>query len=343
MHRTVLLALMLLLPAAAAQSVGDPVESFLDATGASATDEEGRWRIGATTVEPSVRGGLLEGLTLHATLDDAGVAEAAETLAVATGYGAGIEGPIAEFLRTRAGEIAGAGRVAVRLEGFLMHLDVRGEAPFDATIELELPRVEEAAFGPPVASLGPADADVVIREFSDFQCPYCRQYARTVLPNLKARLLEEGVRFEFHHLPLESIHANAAPAAEAAQCVADRFGHDAFWAYHDLLFERQQAWQGLGDAEPYFVRLVADLPADALDPEGGEGDGTPRERLAACLESGEASDAVDASIARARALGVSSTPSVFVGGYRLQNFGDPAAYARLVRIARAFGDEGVGD
>jgi protein-disulfide isomerase len=329
--------------AAHAQAIGDAVGTFLDATGAVPLEDGlAGHRVGGLNVRTGTAGELLTDVTLEGALDDQAIADAASTLAIATGYGAGIEEPIARFLRERLGGMVGQGPVRVGVEAYTLELDVQageGEAPPAGRLTLSLPRLEEGAFGPPAASLGPEDADVVIRGFSDFQCPACRRYALEILPLLEEGLLASGdVRFAFHHLPLTSIHANAVPAAEAAQCAADRFGAAAFWPYHDLIFERQQAWSSLGDAAPYFARLARDLDEalllDALGP--GEGEGTPAERaeaaLRACLEGDEASETVQAAIDRAATLRLASTPTVFVGGYRLNRFGTPDAYARLVRL-----------
>ena len=54
------------------------------------------------------------------------------------------------------------------------------------------------------------------------------------------------MRFEYHYLPLTSIHANAQLAAEAAECVTAANTPPDFWTYHDALFARQQAWSDLG-------------------------------------------------------------------------------------------------
>ncbi len=343
-----LTAAALLTAAASAQAIGDDVATFLDATGAVATaDGPSDHRLGGLALSTRAPADVLATVTLRGALDEQGVADAAAALAIATGYGAGIEEPLASFLRERADDFAGEGPVRIAVEAYALELDLAEVEPLSGSLTLSLPRVDEAAFGEPVAVLGDPDAPVVVRTFSDFQCPACRRYATQVLPGLEEGLLASGeVRVAFHHLPLDSIHANAVPAAEAAQCVADGFGEAAFWAYHDLLFERQAAWQGLGDPEPYFGRLILDVDeelltsagapvADATDPADAA-----RDALAACIEAGDARDTVAAARQRAAALRLSSTPTVFVGGHRLEQFGTPAAYARLVRLERAIASAG---
>lgn len=329
------------LPSAAAQAIGDDVATFLDATGAIADGADG-YTVGALELATTAPNDILASLRLSGSLTGDGLADAAATLAIATGYGAGIEEPLLSFLRERAPSFAGEGPVRVSVESYVLELDVADAALNDVELALSLPRVDSDAFGPAVAVLGAADAPVTIRVFSDFQCPFCARYALEILPGVEAGPLAEGqANFAFHHFPLTSIHANAVPAAEAAQCVVERFGDEAFWAYHDLIFERTAAWQNLGDPYLYFARLAEDVPAvveaaasrgDVADEEAA---GVAVEELGTCLSERATRDSVDAALEVARTLGLSGTPTVFVGGYRLADFGNPQAYARLLRLAEA--------
>lgn len=334
-------ALLLAVPWAAAQAIGDELGTFLDATGAIAIEAEG-YRIGDLAVALDAPNGILAGVTVSGDLTDAGLVDAATTLAIATGYGAGIEQPLLTFLRDRAPGFAGEGPVRISVEAFTLELLVSDAELSDVTLALSLPRVDAATFGPAVATRGDPDAPVTIRVFSDFQCPFCKRYAEEVQPGVEAGPIEDGTaNFAFHHFPLTSIHANAMPAAEAAQCVVERFGDDAFWAYHDLVFERMSAWGGLGDPNPYFARIARDVGplvsvvAERNDVDRDTAGDLAVEQLGACLDDGGTRATVEASLAVARELSLGGTPTVFVGGYRLNDFGNPQAYARLIRLARA--------
>lgn len=81
-------------------------------------------------------------------------------------------------------------------------------------------------------------ADVVIVEFSDFQCPFCSR-ALPTLDQIKSTYGDK-VAIVYRDLPLNSIHPQAQKAAEAAECVREQGGDDAFWEYHDKLFANQQ-------------------------------------------------------------------------------------------------------
>jgi len=340
----VLTLLLGLAPLGSAQAIGDRLETFLDAAGAVSVDDvEGAYRLGGLSLSVRAPSDVLAQLTLVGALDAQGVSDAAATLAIATGYGAGIEEPLAAFLRDQAPELAGSGPVTIGVEAYALELDLEAGSPPAGRLSLSLPSVSEEAFGPPAATLGDDDATVTIRVFSDFECPFCQRYALEIVPSLEATLLDrDDVALAFHHFPLTSIHANAEPAAEAAQCVADLYGDDAFWPYHDLLFERLDAWNGLGDPLPYFARVTRDVEAIAAAAfEADQDIGEERaadlaaEQVRACLRDGDARETVRAATARARELGLSGTPTVFVGSFRLNDFGSPQAYARLVRLQLA--------
>src|SRR5712691_4372121 len=66
---------------------------------------------------------------------------------------------------------------------------------------------------------GRADAPVTVYEMSDFQCPYCREFALGTMPVLEREYIQAGkIRFVYINLPLSSVHKNAASAAEVALC-----------------------------------------------------------------------------------------------------------------------------
>lgn len=99
---------------------------------------------------------------------------------------------------------------------------------------------------------GNPDAEVVLFEFSDFQCPYCAQATTEVEAFLQEHSSE--VLFVYKHLPLTSIHPQALPAALAAWAAGQQ---DQFWAFHDALFANQDR---LGD--PLYEEIAAELGLD---------------------------------------------------------------------------------
>lgn len=100
---------------------------------------------------------------------------------------------------------------------------------------------------------GNPDAAITIIEYSDFQCPYCSRFHPTM-----QQVMEEyttQVRWVYRHFPLSSIHSEAIPAANAAECAAEQ---DKFWEYADALFENQSE---LG--EELYARLANELGLNA--------------------------------------------------------------------------------
>lgn len=82
--------------------------------------------------------------------------------------------------------------------------------------------------------LGPKNAKVTFVEYSDFQCPFCGDYAPTVKQVLAN--YSKDVRLVYRHLPLRSLHPQAASAAEASECANEQ---GKFWEFHDALFANQ--------------------------------------------------------------------------------------------------------
>jgi protein-disulfide isomerase len=89
---------------------------------------------------------------------------------------------------------------------------------------------------------GPENPRLIIAEYSDFQCPFCKNWVDQTLPGLRQNWMAQGVGIAFLHFPLTQIHPNAGNASVAAICAGEQ---DRFWEMHDLLFARQTEWQNL--------------------------------------------------------------------------------------------------
>lgn len=140
---------------------------------------------------------------------------------------------------------------------------------------------------------GSREAKLVLMEFSDYQCPFCKRHAETTLPQIDREYIATGkLRYVFRDFPLEPVHANAVKAAEAARCAGDQ---GKYWEMHDRLFASQQA---LGEA-----RLLEHGLAIGLAPEPFQ----------ACLKSGKHADEVRQDMAAGRRLGITGTPTLLLG------------------------------
>jgi protein-disulfide isomerase len=152
-------------------------------------------------------------------------------------------------------------------------------------------------------SKGSPKAPVTVYEMSDFQCPYCREFALRTFPQLERDYVRPGkVRWVFINFPLTSIHQHASAAAELALCAGEQ---RRFWPVHDLLFQHQETWAPLKEAGPFFVSL-----ADSAQ--------LSKRTLLACLESPETRDRVRADAEGAARSGASSTPTFYIEGGLLE-------------------------
>lgn len=142
---------------------------------------------------------------------------------------------------------------------------------------------------------GPAEAAITIIEFSDYECPYCRRWHVEVWPQIQ-EVYGDQVRLVYRDFPLTTIHANATPAAAAANC-AGKQGH--YWEYSERLFSME-----LGLSISAYEQYASEMDLDMND-------------FTACLESGDQNDEVMADYEYAANLGVRSTPTFFVNGIPL--------------------------
>jgi protein-disulfide isomerase len=151
------------------------------------------------------------------------------------------------------------------------------------------------------AAFGPADAKVTIVIFSDFQCPYCRQFAQTIRQNVPKKYPAD-VRVLFADFPLDKIHPWARAAAEAAHCVGDG-NPEAFWAFHDWVFQNQGEFN------------TNNIPEKTLAFAKEKGWDTTK--IGACLSGHAAASEVEKNHQAGLALQVQQTPTVFLNGREL--------------------------
>lgn len=150
-------------------------------------------------------------------------------------------------------------------------------------------------------SFGAPGAPVVVVIYSDFQCSFCREEAKTIRQQL-AQAYPETVRVYFKDFPLEAIHPWSKTAAIAGRCVF-RQKPAAFWDYHDWMFEHQ------GDITPENVKSKVEefAKSKSLEPI----------QLSACIDKRATEAEVDRSIAEGRMLGINSTPTLYINGRKL--------------------------
>lgn len=82
-------------------------------------------------------------------------------------------------------------------------------------------------------------AKVVIIEYSDFDCEFCKSFHETMHQIIANEGANGQVAWVFRQFPLIEIHPNTLSHARAAECIAETAGNSAFWAFADALFKNQ--------------------------------------------------------------------------------------------------------
>jgi protein-disulfide isomerase len=144
---------------------------------------------------------------------------------------------------------------------------------------------------------GRADAPVTIVEISDFECPFCSRVGPT-MDQIKKNFGPDKVRIVWKHNPLP-FHKEARPAHEAAATVFALGGNDAFWKFHDLLFQNQK---NLGEAN--FEKWATQAGVDAA-------------KFKADYAAKKYAAKVDEDLAMSRKVGATGTPAFRINGITL--------------------------
>ena len=138
---------------------------------------------------------------------------------------------------------------------------------------------------------GNISSQIIIIEFSDFQCPFCKR----ALPLIKKILNDYNILFYYRNFPLK-MHENSFLAAEAAQCASDQ---GMFWEYHNILFENQDALE-----KSMLVKYSKEIGLNIEEFEG-------------CLNLEKYKKMIESDINEGNSLGITGTPTFFVNGKKV--------------------------
>lgn len=152
---------------------------------------------------------------------------------------------------------------------------------------LSLPTVSEGD-----ATLGKTDSNVKVVVFSDFQCPYCKVFYKTLKDTMN--VYKDRVLFDYKHLPLD-IHPQAGNAALAASCAQEQ---GKFWEYADKLYAAQTEWGSTKDGAKFKQYAVA-LGLKTAD-------------FNKCLDDKKYQGQIDEDKKEATDFGITGTPSIFI-------------------------------
>ncbi|MDZ7798002.1 MAG: DsbA family protein [Patescibacteria group bacterium] len=135
---------------------------------------------------------------------------------------------------------------------------------------------------------------MVIIQYGDFQCPYCRELA-DIFRNLNDEY-EGEIAIVWKDFPLHQIHDQSLNAAKAARCAQKQ---DKFWQMHDLLFQNQKKL-----TDDLYVPLASGLDLDT-------------DEFIQCVNNNETLALIQKDIEEGTSLGVQGTPHFFVNNYEI--------------------------
>ena len=141
--------------------------------------------------------------------------------------------------------------------------------------------------------LGNPDAPVIIVEFSDTECPYCKMFDVTMNTVMDTYGKDGKVAWVYRHFPLDRIHSKSRKEAEATECVNELGGNTAFWKMLDTIYKNTPGNNALDPAQlPIFAKTA----------------GVDVTKFNTCLSSGKYADTVEADFQDGVAAGARGTP-----------------------------------
>lgn len=148
--------------------------------------------------------------------------------------------------------------------------------------------------------------EIVLVEYSDFQCHACATY-HSLLKDFESdpenKNITDQVTFVYRNFPLDQIHPNAREAAHAAQAAAVQ---NAFFPYHDILFDKQNEWADAGDPYPLFEQYAKELNLNA-------------EKFKADYESDAVKEKVQNDYLSGIEVDVQGTPTFYLNGSKIRS------------------------
>ncbi|HEY0964835.1 MAG TPA: thioredoxin domain-containing protein [Candidatus Paceibacterota bacterium] len=140
---------------------------------------------------------------------------------------------------------------------------------------------------------GNPNAPILIVEYSDYDCPFCKQYHTSLVQIMDEYGVTGRVAWVYRQFPIAQLHPNSPKVSEAALCVGSIGGNEAFWKFSDLIFEER-------DIEE-MTNVVA-LPDYAVEV------GVKKEDYIRCMEDKKMEEVVKKSIEDAFNIGARGTP-----------------------------------
>jgi protein-disulfide isomerase len=137
---------------------------------------------------------------------------------------------------------------------------------------------------------GSADAEVILVEYSDIECPFCERH-HPVMEQLSEEYGDK-VAWVYRHFPL-SFHPEATPAAVATECAGDQ---GSFFEYLDVLMSNQDSL-----SSAYYEQVAGEMGLNVND-------------WKTCIASEKYPELIANQMSAAAAAGVKGTPATFING-----------------------------
>ncbi len=147
---------------------------------------------------------------------------------------------------------------------------------------------------------GNPNAPIMIVEYSDFDCPFCKNFHGTMQKVMETYGKDGQVAWVYRHFPLEQLHPNSPKVSAASECVANLGGNDAFWKFADALISDR------GTNEPTNITKLPEYASSA---------GVDKAKFTACYEAGTYNEKIQKDIEEALKTGARGTPySIIIVG-----------------------------
>ncbi|MEK7134366.1 MAG: thioredoxin domain-containing protein [Patescibacteria group bacterium] len=144
---------------------------------------------------------------------------------------------------------------------------------------------------------GNPDAPIVIVEYSDTECPFCKTFHTTMNQIMNEYGKDGKVAWVYRHFPLDQIHSKADKEAEATECATEQGGNEMFWKYINRIFEVTPSNNNLDSAQ--LPKIAEELGLD-------------KAKFESCLSSGAFAAKVEEQFQSGIAAGVRGTPNSFI-------------------------------
>jgi protein-disulfide isomerase len=125
----------------------------------------------------------------------------------------------------------------------------------------QIPDIEEINMLPVTDKdhiLGNPNAPVVIVEYSDTECPFCKVFHLTMKRIMTEYGTDGKVAWVYRHFPIAELHSKAQKEAEATECVAELGGNEKFWQYLDAIFAQTNSNDTLDPSAPFYSKIHRD-------------------------------------------------------------------------------------